>query len=95
MLHDDFPSRLDCAIMRHMNNIRRALRAERARSGITQDGLASAVGVSRSAIGRLERGDRFPTIVEALAIEALLGDEVRAEGWIEEARSTTPRGAGG
>lgn len=47
------------------------LKAERERLGLTQPQLAEALGMTRDAIARMERGDRPITRVTQMAIEHL------------------------
>jgi putative transcriptional regulator len=54
------------------------LREERLARGLSQEGLARAVGASRQTIVNIERGQAVPNVLLALAIGAALGIAVEA-----------------
>lgn len=56
----------------------RRLTALRERAGLTQAALADRAGLSRQAIGKLERGEREPTLETAVRLAAALGVPVTA-----------------
>jgi putative molybdopterin biosynthesis protein len=49
------------------------LRVHRHGRGLTQDALASRVGISRQALGAIERGEAVPSVEVALRLGAVLG----------------------
>ncbi|MFF5174858.1 helix-turn-helix domain-containing protein [Micromonospora sp. NPDC000089] len=53
--------------------IARMLRLERETRGLTQQALASLAGISQSAVARIERGDRMPSIPLVERVLAALG----------------------
>jgi putative molybdopterin biosynthesis protein len=53
--------------------VRIELRVHRHGRGLTQDGLASRVGLSRQALGAIERGEAVPSVEVALRLAAVLG----------------------
>jgi transcriptional regulator with XRE-family HTH domain len=55
----------------------RAVRAERIRQGLSQEGLAELAGVDRTYISGLERGRRNP----ALSTVERIAEALRAESW--------------
>ncbi len=64
-----------------MKNLR--LRSARAALGLSQQGLADAVGVSRQTVNAIEQGNYNPTIKLCIAICRVLGktlDELFWEG---------------
>jgi len=68
--------------------LRIALRVHRHGRGLTQDGLASRVGISRQALGAIERGEAVPSVEVALRLSAVLG--VSVEGLFRLAPPTAP-----
>ncbi|MEL6330249.1 MAG: helix-turn-helix transcriptional regulator [Planctomycetota bacterium] len=57
--------------------MKNSLKVERARLGLTQAGLAEAVGVSRQSINAIEKGRYVPSTVLALKLARVL--RVRVE----------------
>ncbi len=57
---------------------RNGVRAARTALGLTQAGLAEAVGVTRQTVVALEAGDYAPSVYLALALAAELGSSVEA-----------------
>ena len=55
----------------------RAVRVERTRQGLSQEGLAELAGLDRTYISGLERGRRNP----ALSTVERIADALRAESW--------------
>jgi putative transcriptional regulator len=55
-----------------------SVREYRRRAGLSQEGLAREVGVSRQTIVNIERGLSEPKVILALAIAAVLGVAVEA-----------------
>ena len=60
------------------------IRVERAIKDITQQELASAVGVSRQTINSIEKGDYNPTINLCISICKILGKTLDELFWVEE-----------
>lgn len=55
------------------SSLRIDLRVHRHGRGLTQDGLASRVGISRQALGAIERGESVPSVEVALRLSSVLG----------------------
>lgn len=70
----------------HMANniIKNRVREIRANSGLTQEQLASLVGVARQSIISIEKGHFLPTIETALRLSEALQVPVEHLFWIEE-----------
>jgi XRE family transcriptional regulator, regulator of sulfur utilization len=68
-----------------------AVRRWREEQGIAQDAFALRAGVDRSYFGRLERGQRQPTVALLLRIAAALG--VRGSELLAEAEDALAKGA--
>jgi transcriptional regulator with XRE-family HTH domain len=67
----------------------RDLRARRRALGLTQAGLAAAVGARPVLVGRWERGEALPSLEEAARLAEVLGlDPATAAGWTAVARRT-------
>ena len=49
------------------------LQAERRKSGLTQEGLAEAMGVSRQAVSKWEQGEGYPEVEKLLAFADKFG----------------------
>jgi putative transcriptional regulator len=62
------------------------LKVERARRNLTQEGLATLVGVTRKTINTIERGVYIPSTLLSLLIARALGVEVKDLFYLEEAR---------
>ncbi|MBQ0165832.1 MAG: helix-turn-helix transcriptional regulator [Treponema sp.] len=67
-----------------MKNLK--LKAARALKDLSQDQLASAVGVSRQTINAIEKGDYNPTINLCIAICKVLGVTLNDLFWESEAQ---------
>ncbi|GHV26743.1 hypothetical protein FACS18948_3000 [Clostridia bacterium] len=57
--------------------MRQRFRAAREAKGLTQEQLASLVGVKRTAICKIEAGTRKPSLDVALRLERILGRSAR------------------
>ena len=59
-------NRLGCCTLLRMASLQvkfgRAVRALRAKAGYSQESFADAIGVHRTSMGKLERGDGNPTL---------------------------------
>jgi putative transcriptional regulator len=60
------------------------LRECRRQSGLTQEALAQAVGVTRQTIIAVEQGKHEPSVRLALEIARALGDPLEDLFWLEE-----------
>ncbi len=60
------------------------MKVERARRNLTQEGLASLVGVTRKTINTIERGVYVPSTLLALKIARALGVEFKDLFFLEE-----------
>ena len=49
------------------------LQAERRKNGLTQEGLAEAMGVSRQAVSKWEQGEGYPEVEKLLALADKFG----------------------
>ena len=49
------------------------LQAERRKNGLTQEGLAEAMGVSRQAVSKWEQGEGYPEVEKLLALAEKFG----------------------
>jgi putative transcriptional regulator len=63
--------------------LRNWVRMHRARLDLTQEQLATALGVSRQTVHAIERGKAEPSIALALRIAELLGVSVGELFWLE------------
>ena len=62
-----------------------AMKKARAEKGLSQQGLADALGVSRQTINAIEKGDYNPTIKLCIGICRVLGLTLNDLFWEEEA----------
>ena len=62
-----------------------AMKKARAEKGLSQQGLADALGVSRQTINAIEKGDYNPTIKLCIGICKVLGLTLNDLFWEEEA----------
>lgn len=58
-----------------MNN---SIRVERAKLGLTQEGLAKRIGVSRQTINSIEKGKYVPSTELALRLSQVFGSPVNS-----------------
>jgi putative transcriptional regulator len=63
--------------------LRNWVRMHRARLDLTQEELATALGVSRQTVHAIERGKAEPSIALALRLASLLGVGVGELFWLE------------
>ena len=61
-----------------------AMKKARADKGLSQQGLADALGVSRQTINAIEKGDYNPTIKLCIGISRVLGLTLNDLFWEEE-----------
>lgn len=61
-----------------------AMKQARAEKGLSQQGLADALGVSRQTINAIEKGDYNPTIKLCIGICRILGLTLNDLFWEEE-----------
>ena len=71
------------------------LRLHRYGRGFTQEGLASRVGISRQALGAIERGEAVPSVQVALRLAAVLGVPVEGLFHLATPASSDPSPVGG
>lgn len=63
--------------------LRNWVRMHRARLDLTQEQLATALGVSRQTVHAIERGKAEPSVTLALRIASLLGVRLSELFWLE------------
>lgn len=69
-----------------VERLRNTLRVERARRGLTQEGLADLVGVTRKTINTVENGRFVPSTVLALRLARALSRPVEILFHLESVR---------
>lgn len=64
--------------------LKNRLAAVRAEKGLSQEALASEVGLSRNSISSIERGEFIPLVLHVLKIVNVLGVKIEDVFWLEE-----------